>query len=107
MSQRDDTVHHHQQVDEGPAGLADDPDQEEVDGEDGDGSESQESREVVVEVGIDGPRRDDFQIKQILSCSHSNSRHSSVRVLSAAELPLHCDSHPPSGGESVALSEQP
>ena len=51
MSEGDETVHQHQEIDEGLAGLPDDPDEEEVDGENGEGCKTQEGVEIFVHLG--------------------------------------------------------
>ena len=81
MSEGDETVHHHQQVDESAAGLADDPDDEDIDGEYGGGSEGKEGVEILVEMEVDFLGGDHFQREQLCpssDCEDLDLSHSRI-----------------------------
>ena len=67
MSEGDETVDQHQQVDEGGAGLADNPDEEDIDGEYGGGGDGKEGAEIAVERKVDLLGVNDLHEEELLA----------------------------------------
>ena len=67
MSEGDETVDHHQQVDEGAAKLADNPDEDDIDGEYGGSGDGKEGAEIAVERKVDLLGVNDLHDEELLA----------------------------------------
>ena len=67
MSEGDETVDQHQQVDESGAGLADNPYEEDIDGEYGGGGDGKEGAEIAVERKVDLLGVNDLHDEELLA----------------------------------------